>query len=65
MKTAPGVIFYRYAYAEKFKEIHVLARGQPNHSHELLRAYDRRIPINHSSKKRRRHETMCPTSHST
>ena len=45
MKTAPGVIFYRCAYVEEFEEIHVFARGQLNHSHELLRAYDKRTLI--------------------
>ena len=42
MKTAPGVIFYRYAWAKEFKEIHLFARGQPNHLHKFLRACDRR-----------------------
>ena len=64
MKTAPGVIFYRYAYAEEFKQIHVLALGQQNHLHKLLRACDRRIPIT-AAKKRRPQETLCPTSHFT
>ena len=36
---------------EKFKEIHEYARGQPNHSHELLRSYDGRIPITAAKKK--------------
>ena len=50
MKTAPGVIFCRYAYTEKFKEIYIFAHSQPNHSHELLCAYDRRIPITAAKK---------------
>ena len=50
MKTAPGVIFFKYAYAEEFKGIHVFDCGQPNHLHKLLRGYDRKIPITAAKK---------------
>ena len=54
MKTATEVcflfLFYRYACAEEFKEIHVFARGQLNHLHKLLRVCDRRISIQQQKK---------------
>ena len=58
MKTAPEVIYYRYAYAEEFKEIHKFARGLANHSLELLRAYAKRIPITAAKKKTSRNKQI-------
>ena len=50
MKTELGVIFYRYAYAEKFFKNYLFTCEQPNHSHELLYGYDK-ISITAAKKK--------------